>query len=173
MCPNYVSDGGKWHPAKESVSMVNTFGKKITSEFITASDGSHTVNPGENFLYNGPDREAIKALKAEDVDYFGRDFRTHPEFLQACRNMGFNDHKDYLKSIGYDEEKIRKEFESKASVINRHENPKRHEEVVMLAGGKEMTSGSSGANDLVGGFGTERPRKAEEAKMEGAIVKKG
>jgi hypothetical protein len=112
-------------------------------------------------------------LKQEGLDYFGRDFRSHPEFLQACRNMGFNNYEDYLKAIGYDEKKAKEEFESKASVINSHKEPERHKEVVMLAGGREMTKSSKGDNDFVGGFGNEKPRKIDEAKQEGALVKKG
>jgi hypothetical protein len=43
----------------------------------------------------------------------------------------------------------------------------------MLAGGREMTKSSKGDNDFVGGFGNEKPRKIDEAKQEGALVKKG
>jgi hypothetical protein len=172
MCPSFVSKRGEWHPGKESCSMVNDFGRVIESEFITANDGSHKVGIGETFLYNGPDREAVKALKEAGVDHFGRDFSTHPEFLQACRNMGFNDYKDYLKVIGYNEEEENKKFDKKISIINRHSAPKRHAEAVMLAGGKEMVQGSTGENDLVGGFGPEKPRKMKDAKAEGATVKR-
>jgi len=157
---NFVSLSGKWYPKKESAMMKNTFGRTIESEFVTANDGGHVVKEGENFLYNGPDREAVKMLKEIGEDHLGHDFRTEPEFLQAVRNMGFNNPEEYLKSVGYDEETDLKKQRALLSIVNAHELPKETEEIIMMAGGRDYSGNKE--NDTVGGFGPERIRKPEE-----------
>jgi len=158
--PNFVSIRGKMFPAKESVSMTNTFGRTIESEFIIGPDGSHVAKEGEVFIYNGPDREAVKLLREQGVEYLGHDFKSDPEFLQSIRNMGFNDVDSYLKSIGYDEEKDIKKQENLLAIVNRHLPPKEVDEILVIGGGKD--SSGNKANDTIGGFGPERIRKPEE-----------
>jgi len=159
--PQFISVGGKWRPKKEQVSIKNTFGKTLKSKYIIGPDGKHSCEEGQIFIYTGPDREAIKMLKEENVEYFGRDFKNDPEFLQATRNMGFNSPEEYLTHIGFDEEKETEKQAKEAEIINKHELPKEAEEVAYLAGGKD-TSGNK--NDFIGGFGSERARPASEAK---------
>lgn len=158
--PNFVSIRGKMFPAKESVSMTNTFGRTIESEFIIGPDGSHVAKEGEVFIYNGPDREAVKMLREQGLEYLGKDFKTDPEFLQSIRNMGFNDVDVYLKSIGYEEEKDTKKQEALLSIINRHLPPKEVDEIIVMGGGKDTTGNKE--NDIIGGFGDERIRKPDE-----------
>jgi general stress protein YciG len=166
--PNFVSVGGVWKPRKESAMMTNTFGKTIESEFITASDGSHVVKPGENFLYNGPDREAVKKIKEEGEQ--GRHFKNDPEFLQAVRNMGFNNVEEYLKHIGYNEKSDKEKQEKLIGITNAHEDPKKVEEILVLAGGKDMSGNKS--NDVIGGFGPERLRSPEEITKQRVSIPK-
>lgn len=158
----FVSVLGKFIPAKESCSMVNTFGKTITSEFIVGPDGSNTVKPGENFLYNGPNREAVRKLKEQGSEYLGRDFRHHPEFLQAVRNMGFNNPEEYLKMIGFDEKAEYNKQMEKVVELTSEKNPNRKEEAYMLAGGQDRSG--EAANNYIGGFGAERLRPVGELK---------
>lgn len=158
---NFVSVMGKWFPRKESAMMTNTFGKVLESDFITAKDGSHRVEPGENFLYNGPNREAVKMLKADGVDFLGRDFKTDPEFLQAVRTMGFNNYKEYLEHFGFNEkEEIKKQMELVHELADK--TPKLKDEIVELAGGRDFTGNK--ANNFIGGFGPERLRSPNEIK---------
>lgn len=158
--PEFVSIGGEWKPKKESAMMVNTFGKTIESEFVVGPDGSHVVKEGENFLYNGPDREAVKVLKEEGVEFMGKHFKSDPEFLQAVRNMGFNDVDAYLKHVGYDEKSDKEKQEKLACIVNKHEPPEKTDEVLAMGGGKDMSGNKS--NDIIGGFGPERIRTPDE-----------
>lgn len=158
----FISIGGEWSPRVEQFSMTNTFGKVLESDLIVGPDGSHKVNPGEIFIYTGPDREAVKMLKAENLEFFGRNFKSDPEFLQATRNMGFNSPDEYLKMIGYKEEEVVEKQKKEAKVIKRGGIKKVAEEVAYLAGGKD-TSGNK--NDFIGGFGEQKLRKPEEAKV--------
>lgn len=156
----FVSVLGKWSPKRESAMMKNTFGKTIESQFITANDGSHVAKEGENFLYNGPDREAVKMLREQGVEYFGKDFRNDTEFIQATRNLGFNSVDDYLKHIGFNEKEYIEKQEKLAGSVVSHETPEQIDEVLELAGGRDFTGNK--ANNAIGGFGTERLRSPEE-----------
>jgi len=158
----FVSIGGEWSPRQESFSMTNTFGRTLSSNLIVGPDGSHEVKEGDLFIYTGPDREAVKMLKAENLDFFGRNFKTDPEFLQATRNMGFNSPADYLKQIGFDEEEEIKKQKKNAKKIVKGGIKKTADEVNYLAGGKDSTGNKE--NNFVGGFGAEKLRNAKEVK---------
>ena len=156
--PQYTSCKGTWHPAKEQIGLVN----KSESEI---EHNGKKIKPGEHFIYEGPDREAIKELFIAKQETFGSDFRRDTEFLQSVRNMGFEAGEKgveaYLKFIGYDEEADDKKFKEEASVINRHTLPQRHKEILAMGGGND-TSGAK--QDVIGGFGDERERKTVELK---------
>ena len=158
----FISIGGEWSPRVEQFSMVNTFGKTIESDMIVGPDGSHKVKEGDLFIYTGPNREAVKMLKEENLEFFGRNFKQDPEFLQATRNIGFNSPDDYLKMIGYKEEEEIEKQKKEAKVIRRGGIKKTADEVAYLAGGKD-TSGNK--NDFIGGFGEQKLRKPEDAKV--------
>ena len=141
--PSFVSNRGKWVPAKEEIGLTNLSDKPI--EF----DGK-IIPPGKPFVYIGPDREAVKELElngnvdSEGNKHLGKDFISDPDFLQAVRNMGFETGdvgvKKYLELIGYDEKKEKELFESRAENVQAHEIPERINVINQLGGGKD-TSG--------------------------------
>ena len=151
----FVSKEGVWYPAKEKVALKNVGKKDLVYKGVV-------IKPGEPFIYEGPDRVAVDELKKSGEETFGHDFRSEPEFLQAVRNMGFNTVDEYLKHIGYDQEKELKKFEDKASSVQAHEVPKPVDEIYIPAGGKD-TSGNKEA-DIIGGFGDQRIRSADELR---------
>jgi len=150
--PTYISHKGKWYAAKERIALKN----KGKNSFEYKGE---TIEPGDDFIYKGADREALKELHNAGQEYFGRDFRTEPEFLQSIRTQGFQTVDAYLKHIGYDEEADDKKFKEKAEVVNRHELPQRVKEIKVMGGGSDT---SDGKQSHVGGFGEERLRNAEE-----------
>lgn len=166
----WVSDEtGKWYPAKESAGLKNISDKPIVIEMI-ADDGKKfkkTVLPGQDYVYEGPDRAAMFQWweengkpSAEDMKKlegnitFGEDFKTNTEFMEQYakfRNMfGFNSVDEYLKYLGYDKDKAHKRFEEKASVVAMHDLPNRVPEIKKLGGGKDYATGK---NNVYGGFG--------------------
>ena len=149
----FISNGGEWVPAKEQIGLVNK-----SSEPIVYNEKE--VQPGEHFIYDGADREALKMLHAEQEEHLGRNFEHDPEFMQAVRNMGFDTVKQYLKVIGYDKVKQQEEFDKNAAVVSRHELPEKVREIAVMGGGKD-TSGTK-TNDTIGGFGSERTRSPKE-----------
>ena len=158
----FRSVGGEWRPRQEQFSMINNFGRVLESDMIVGPDGSHKVKEGDLFIYTGPDREAVKMLKEENLEYFGRNFKSDPEFLQAVRNMGFSSPEDYLKNIGFDEEAVIKEQKKNSIKIEKGKIKEKAEEVAYLAGGKDTTGNKE--NNFIGGFGAEKLRKADEIK---------
>ena len=152
--PRFISNGGEWSPAKEQIGLINK------SNEVFVYDGKE-IQPGEHFIYDGPDREALKMLHEQGEEKLGKNFHHDPDFMQAVRNMGFDNVKQYLKIIGYDEAKQKAEFEAKASVVSRHELPQRVREINIMGGGKD-TSGNKA--DTIGGFGSERVRSPKELK---------
>lgn len=141
--PKFISKEGVWYPQKERVALKNL------SKKIRIVDGKE-VKPGEDYIYEGPDRAALFELFKLKVDTLGQDFRKDTEFLQAVRNMGFKDTEDYLKFIGYDHERVEKEFKEKAVVVTKHELPEKVAAIETLGGGVD-TAGE--AKPRYGGFG--------------------
>lgn len=153
----FVSDEGVWRPANEKVGLVNK------SDKVIINNGKE-VQPGDPFVYEGPDRAAVEELEKEDEKTLGKDFRTDPEYLQATRNMGFNNPDEHLSQIGYDKEKAKSKFREKAKTTMAHEPPEKKEEVLAMGGGKD-TSGEG--QDIVGGFGEQRVRSVNEVRKRG------
>ena len=146
--PTYVSDHtGRWFPATEEVALINKSNKVIKYN-------GQDIQPGQPFIYNGPDRAALFELYKEGVEFFGKDFRRTPSFRQMFRNMGFNNDKEFFEWLGYDEEKEKKRFVDKISKVKAHEIPQKVREIKQLAGGKDFAGNKD--NNRYGGFGDPR-----------------
>lgn len=154
---NFVSDKGIWHPAKERVALVNRGTKPIEN---MTKKGMETVQPGEDFIYEGPNRMAVKMIHENGGEYLGHDFRNDPDFRQSIRNQGFETIEDYLKNLGYDEVADKKKFEERAAVLKKSEIAKKAEEIRIMGGGKDYSGNKD--NDVIGGFGDERLRSPKE-----------
>ena len=159
----FVSFRGKFYPALEEVSLVyegtKSIPKEKLSKFVTIS--GNVLEKGMPYIYKGPDRAAMKLLKAEGVEFLGGDFQHDAEFLQMVRTMNFNTVEDYLKHVGYDREKDEKRFKEKAIEVSRHELPESEEEILIMGGGQDKANSS---NDIVGGFGEPRVRPKDEIR---------
>lgn len=170
--PSWISDEvGKWHPAKENAGLVNISDNPIEIE-QTSSDGKKfkvIIQPGANYVYEGPDRAAmyqwweengkpdIKTMKKLDGNVtFGDNFRTNSEFMEQYakfRNMfGFKDVEEYLIYLGYDSKKSHERFLEKASIVAIHDLPKKSPELKKLGGGDDKAN--PGKNIKYGGFGS-------------------
>jgi hypothetical protein len=155
MCPSYVSKGGVWYPAKEKVSLVNMSNKPI--EYPVGS--GKMIQPGEPFIYEGPDRQAMFELFKAKQETFGMDFKHDPELLNRIRSLGYKDITQYCKDVGYDETKVQEEFEKKASKVIMHELPARVAAVEVMSGGSDT---SGGGNDREGGWTTPKELGGKE-----------
>jgi len=149
MSPTWVSKEGVFHPAKEHAVLPHLSGT-------------------DKEVYDGPDRAAeLELAQAHGVDKdgkpklttFGTNFRKNPDFINFVRQMNYKSIDEYLGDIGYDMEKVERDFKEKASEIVKHKLPVRGPEPAMIGGGTD-TSGKGG--DLIGGFGQERERPASE-----------
>ena len=143
MCPKYISKDGVWHPMKEKVSLTNHSDKPI--EYPNGS--GVFVQPGEPFIYEGPDRAAMFELFKAKQETFGMDFRKDPDLINRVRQLGYKSVEAYAKDIGYDEEQVKKDFEAKSSVVNMHELPERVAAIEVMSGGSDT---SGGGNDRSG-----------------------
>lgn len=160
---SYVTDEkGKWHPAKERVALKNygpTFKDKRTGEVIET---------GMDYIYEGPCRAALFELweangkpteeqmkENKELMTLGEGYRQNKEFLDsystARQAFGFNSVDEYLKYLGYDEVKIKADFEKKAAVVTKHDLPKRVAEIKKLGGGDNKAN--PGRDLRYGGFG--------------------
>ena len=140
--PSWISKDGVWHPAKEKVGLTNLSGK-------TKTISGKSIKAGDLFIYEGPDRAALFELYKEKVETLGMDFKKDIDFINRVRQLGYTID-DYLKAVGYDAEKVEKDFKEKAQEIQKHEMPERIKSIETLGGGGD----SSGAGaDKYGGFG--------------------
>lgn len=138
--PNYVSDGGVWHPAKEHAVLPHLAGT-------------------DKEVYDGPDRAAMEELaKAYGVDEkgypkqttFGMPFTRDPDLINRAKQLGFVSVQEYADAVGYNAEQAKKDFEAKAAVINKYEPSKRQPERQIDGGGKDL---SGQGKDRYGGLG--------------------
>lgn len=160
----FVSKDGVWYPGKERVSLKNISGKVLTNPSEAGSKFfGEEVQPGDDFIYEGPDRAAMFLLFKEKVETLGQDFRQNPDMIGIARQFGFKDVNAYAKAMGYDKLKVKEDFLKKASVIAKHDLPAKAKEVLIMGGGQD--SSGSGA-DIIGGFGEERVRPASEVTGE-------
>ena len=137
--PRYISKDGVWYAAKEKVSLIDHKG----------TDGRQ---PGEPYIYEGPDRAALLEFFRAGVEHFGVDFHHDPELLHRVRQLGFKNVAEYAKSVGYDKEKVEKDFDEKAAKVSKHEIPKKVKAIEIMGGG---TDTSGGGQDRLGGFGAQ------------------
>lgn len=161
--PTFISKRGVLHPAKENVSLVYKGTKPIPKEDLPKgiTIAGDVLEPGQGFIYDGPDREALRMLHEAGEESLGKDFKNDPDFLQAVRNMGYQSPEEYLQQVGYDEKKDEEDFKKKATTVKSHEIPKRVEAIEVLAGGRDYSG--EGA-DSVGGFGEQqvKPPKSKQ-----------
>jgi len=140
--PTWISKDGEWSPAKEKVALVNR------------SDKSRTINgkrvqPGDPYIYEGPDRAALYELFKTKQEKLGLNFKTDPEFINRVRQLGFT-MDDYLKFVGYNPEEVEENFKKHAATVNKHEIKEKVKAIDVLGGGID----TSGMNpNRYGGFG--------------------
>ena len=169
--PTFVSNKGVWYAAKEKVGGLTYKGtQSILREDLPAGVfiTGEVLNPGDPFMYDGIDREALRMLHEQGYDshgerVLGTDFRHEPEFLQAVRNMGFGNVTEYLDHMGYNEKVDEQSFKERAERTKSHEVAERVKALNTLGGGRNTAEGGTDT-DLIGGFGPERIRPAKEAK---------
>lgn len=149
--PRYVSILGKFYPAKERVVLKNTSKEVFINPSAEYSKyAGEEVQPGQEFIYEGPDRKAMTKLYKEGLEFFGSDFRKSPEFLQMLRELNFKDEKEYFKFMGIDVDKELETANAKADKVTGHELPARVSAIEKMGGGMDT---SGGGNDRLGGFG--------------------
>lgn len=147
----FVSDEGLWSCAKEKVVLKNQSDKPIINPSTEGKYVGETVQPGEDFVYEGPDRRAMYELFLAGEEHFGINFRKSPEFLELLRKFNFKTEKEYLKFVGYDTVKAKENFEKNASIVSKHELPKKVKALRELGGGRDF---SGQGNDRYGDFGS-------------------
>lgn len=150
---SWVSDKGKWHPAKEKIALTNL-------SDVDIKHNGQVIKPGDPFIYEGPDRQAIKELHEAGQNHLGDDFRRDPDFIQMTRTRNFNSVKEYLDWLGYDEKEHDEECKKKMHTVKAHEVPKRAKEIMVMGGGKDYSGNEN--NDVIGGFGDQRQRSSKE-----------
>lgn len=157
---NWVSKDGVFYPAKERVSLKNNSGKVLINPSAKWSKFcGESVQPGDDFIYEGEDRAALFTLFKEKVDVLGQDFRKNPDMIGIARQFGYKDVNAYAKAMGYDAEQVEKNFEERVGAVVRHDLPARAKEVSRMGGGNDTTGNGA---DIIGGFGDERVRPASE-----------
>jgi len=150
MSPQYISKDGQWHPKMERVALKNNSDKTIKNPSKEGSKyAGENIAPGEDYIYEGPDRASLFELFKEKVEKFGQDFHHDIELISRVKQLGYKDVDEYAEVMGYDKEKVEAEFKKNASVISKHELPKKVKAIKELGGGKD----TAGDAHMYGGYG--------------------
>ena len=129
--PSFISKLGVWEPKEEY--HINP-----------------TAKPGENPVYQGPDRAALEMMKEQGVDSFGTLYSTDSELAMLARALGFKDLDEYLKVRGWNKEKALANYEAEKKKVVTHELPDRKNPGKFVGGGQDY---SMQGNDRSGGIG--------------------
>ena len=129
----FISVDGKWKPAKERTSLVNT-----GEEAIEAND--EQVQPGEDYIYIGDDRDALKILK-ESGGELGVDFRHDPDFLQRIRNIGCKEPEEFIRLYQGDINRAKANLEKEEKKVNSHRLPPRKKGINVHTGDESIKGG--------------------------------
>ena len=148
--PSYNSKDGVVTPAREKVSLVNETGKTITVN-------GKQIQPGEPYIYEGPDRAAVEYLKEQGVDHLGQHFTKDPEIIMRARQ--FNMTVDEFCQTAYytDEMRARMQAEAASQTVLHRDLPRKS--ASQFRSGGANTAGSSG--HYSGDFGDLSDAKAK------------
>lgn len=130
--PQWISKDGEWFPKNEKVALVRP--------------------DGEPFVYEGPDREALKYLRDNNVDKLGTHFMEDSDTIAFVRQKYGLEIKEYAKSKGWSPEKTEAKFKEESSKVNFHTNPKPNQPIKPKSGGENMAQTKT-VESLSGGFG--------------------
>lgn len=130
--PTYVSNGGKWTPAQEKNVVVKD------------------PKTGENTLYSGPCREAVKELAMAGVEHLGNDYKDDPEFLEMIRARKYESVEEYLRVKGITKEKEAAEFKKRNEETVAHKATPKKRNIITRGGGTDL---SGQGNDVHGKIG--------------------
>lgn len=142
--PEYVSKEGVWVPAKEHVHLENKTDHDIEI------DGK-ILSPGEDMIYDGPDRQALLVLKEAGEDYLGQHFTMDMDMFHLARGQGFKDVKEYAESIGHNSKEAQKIADKTVEKYRAHGSAKPTQGVQPRGGG--INTANPGQGDRLGGFG--------------------
>lgn len=127
--PTWISKDGVQKPALEKVMLTNP-------------------KTGEPYLYEGPDRAAIKYLQDNNVTELGIDFRKDPEIINRARQ--FNMTVDEWCQIHLNpDEKRKADFAQKEKEINFHAPPAKKKATEFRGGGINIANPKA---SKLGGF---------------------
>lgn len=134
--PNYISKDGIFYPAKEKIGLVNHSNQVITNPSATWSNHyGEKVEPGDPYIYEGPDRAAMYELYLQGVETLGQDFHLDVELINRVRQLGYKSIDDYAEIMGWKKSKSEQQFKEKATVVTKHELPQKVKELELDSGG--------------------------------------
>lgn len=128
--PRYDSIGGKWYPANEKVLLTDV-----------------DIEKGENPIYEGPDRAAIKELESLGLEFHGQDYSENEDMLERVRNLGYSTIDEYLekrRGIKREEYLKKQETKHKKTVTTNHDKKN-------LSAPKKFPSGGDNTANLLKG----------------------
>lgn len=128
--PNFNSKLGDWEAAQEFAVNPN-------------------AKPGENPVYQGPDRAAQQML-AENGGKLGVPYNLFPELVIQSRQLGFKTVDEYLEVHGWSKEEALKRFEANKKQIVTHADKERKPAVKVQGGGRDY---AMQGQDREGGIG--------------------
>lgn len=145
--PRWISEFGKWVPAPE----------------YAVDDRA----PEGQEIYRGPDRAAILELRAQGVEFLGKDFHLDPDTIRAARTLGYKTVDEYLTEMfGFNKKEQAEKFETLKKETGKektmHKNAPRKAAIKEMGGGYDTTGNSE---TEYGDFGKPKNAPTIAAKM--------
>ena len=156
----WISDGGIMYPANERVSLKNTSEKMIINPSVEGSKFyKEEVEPGNDYIYEGPCRDAMKHLVDQGLDpytgFIGTHFMMSNEMYEIARAKGYDNVEDMIeKTTNYNAKDAKEKVEAYRKKFNTRKAPERVKAINPPSGGRNE-AGTGG--DLSGGMGEPKP----------------
>ena len=152
----WISDGGLMFPANERVGLTNNTGKTLTNPSMEGSMFyEEQVADGQDYIYEGPDRDSMKYLKDQgflEQGYMGTHFMNSNDMFELARAKGYDNVEDYIKkTTAWDEDKSKEVIEKRKKEFFTRKAPERVKAVNLKGGGDNTAPGGSGG--ISGGIG--------------------
>lgn len=150
----WISEGGMFFPANERVGLTNNTDKVITNPSAEWSMFyNEEVQPGADYIYEGPCRDALKILREqglEDLGFLGDHFTQNNDMIELARIKYNKTVEEYAEMMGYNKDKAKELAEKYKKQVFVRLEPKRVPEI-KISGGGTNRAGTGG--DKAGGLG--------------------
>ena len=152
----FISDEGIQYPANERIGLKNETKEMMINPSVEGSRFyGEEVEPGDDYIYEGPCRDAIKILTDlglyPDPGFMGEHYTTNNDLINLAKYKHYDTVQDYVKGeVHYDAEEAQNKIKEYREKFFSRKPAERVKPIKPISGGRN-TAGTEGS--ISGGMG--------------------